>query len=48
MAKGQKNSKSDLPILPTILVELLAIPLDDVHYFEKIEALAERDPPLAL
>lgn len=48
MAKGQKNSKSDLPILPTILVELLAIPLDDDHYFEKIEALAERDPPLAL
>ena len=39
---------SDLPILPTILVELLSIPLDDKDYFNKIEKLAERDPPLAL
>lgn len=51
MAQSQTNtvnSASDLPILPTILVELMSIPLDDANYFSKIEKLAERDPPLAL
>ena len=51
MATTEAKSRSqltDLPILPTVLVELLSIPLDDEHYFEKIEKLAERDPPLAL
>ena len=38
----------ELPILPTVLVELLGISLDDENYFDKIEALAERDPPLAI
>lgn len=51
MAHSQTNANNtacDLPILPTILVELMSIPLDDNDYFTKIEKLAERDPPLAL
>lgn len=51
MAHSQTSSENqacDLPILPTILVELMSIPQDDADYFFKIEKLAERDPPLAL
>lgn len=51
MAHSQTSSENqacDLPILPTILVELMSIPQDDADYFLKIEKLAERDPPLAL
>jgi len=38
----------DLPLLPTIVVELLALSPQDDDYFIKIESLSERDPPLAL
>lgn len=47
-ATVQREEQPNLPILPTILVELLSVSLEDEHYFSKIESLAERDPALAL
>lgn len=46
--KSTKELIKDLPLLPTIVVELLALSPKDDDYFIKIEALSERDPPLAL
>ncbi len=42
------NKITELPMLPTVVVNLMTLSVEDERYFDKVLELAERDPLLAL